>query len=154
MRHRKNWCVLFKVTTISKKSRNRIQVAQLLFCVQCTKPTSPCAIHFSSDRNINSRGWSAQQRSPQLDFPMQLPLGTSDSALCTADSSRICGFPHNRMSQYYNAAFLQQKKSWKDILATCLKFPRSANTIIQLHCPCYCKTTINSQCSSTPKIQN
>lgn len=110
MRHRKNSCVLFKVTTISKKSRNRIQVAQLLFCVQCTKPTSPCAIHFSSDRNIKSRGWSAQQRSPQLDFPIQLPLGTSDSALCTADSSRICGFPHNRMSQYYNAAFLQQKK--------------------------------------------
>lgn len=40
-----------------------------------------CATHFSSDRNINSCGWSAQERSPQLELPMQLPPGCSDSAL-------------------------------------------------------------------------
>lgn len=105
-----------------------------------------CAIQFSSDRNINSCGWSGGKE-PTAGVTNAAPSRKLWFCSYKSDSTRICASPHNRMAKYYHIfAFLQEKKSWKD--------NTSANTIIQLHCPCYCKVTINSQCLSTPKIQN
>lgn len=55
-------------------------MAQLLFCVQCPKPTSLCH-SFLQWQEYQFLWLICTERSPQLELPMQLPPGCSDSAL-------------------------------------------------------------------------
>lgn len=84
--------------------------------IQCTKPT-----------NINSCGSSPQERSPQLEFPMQLPLGSFDSTLANQIPPESVDLHVTGCHNIIMLHFCRKKKVLKEYFGHLPKIPQEVS---------------------------